>query len=43
MIPAKQLDRAISNIKYRFEKYYLRMGMNGRNFSNPPPSGPLRN
>ena len=27
MIPAKLLDRAISNIKYRLGKYYVRMGL----------------
>ena len=27
MIPAKTLDRAISNIKYRLGKYYVRMGL----------------
>ena len=27
MIPAKPLDRAISNIKYRLGKYYVRMGL----------------
>ena len=27
MIPAKPLDRAISNIKYRLEKYYVKMGL----------------
>ena len=26
MIPAKTRDRAISNIKYRLGKYYVRMG-----------------
>ena len=45
MIPAKPLDRAISNIKYRLGKYYLRMGLTPspcksrvcRDFSNYPP------
>ena len=32
MIPAKPLDRAISDIKYRFGKYYVRMDF------TPPPS-----
>ena len=27
MIPPKPLDRAISNIKYRLGKYYVRMGL----------------
>ena len=27
MIPSKPLDRAISNIKYRLGKYYVRMGL----------------
>ena len=27
MIPAKPLDRVISNIKYRLGKYYIRMGL----------------
>ena len=27
MIPAKLLDRAISNIKYLLGKYYVRMGL----------------
>jgi hypothetical protein len=27
MIPAKPLERAISNIKYRLGKYYVRMGL----------------
>ena len=31
MIPAKPLDRAISNRKYRLGKYYIRMGL------TPPP------
>ena len=31
MIPAKPLDRAISNIKYRLGKYYERMDL------TPPP------
>jgi hypothetical protein len=42
MIPAKPLDRAISNIKYRLGKYYVRMGLTPhpkvrvcRDFSNP--------
>ena len=50
MIPAKPPDRAIFNIAYRLGKYYVRMGLTPppnvrvcRNFSNPPPSGPLRN
>ena len=49
MIPAKPIDRAISNIKYRLGKYYVRMGLNVlpkvrvcRNFSNPPSLGTLR-
>ena len=45
MIPAKPLDGAISNIKYRLGKYYVRMGLTPftpkvrvcRDFSNPPP------
>ena len=44
MIPAKPLDRTISNIKYALEKYYVRMGLTPlpkgrvcRDFSNPPP------
>ena len=48
MITAKQIDRAISNIKYRFGKFNVRMGLSPlpkvrvcRDFSNPPPSGPL--
>ena len=43
MIPSKPLDRAISNIKYRLVKYYVRMGLTPlskvrvcRDFSNPP-------
>ena len=44
MIPAKPLDRTISNIKYRLVKYYVRMGLTPhppkirvfRDFSNPP-------
>ena len=49
MIPAKPLDRAISNIKYRLGKYYVRMGLIPlppklrvcRVFSYPsPPRGP---
>ena len=51
MIPAKPLDLAISNIKYRLGKYYVRMGLTlsppkvrvCRDFFNPPPSGLLRN
>ena len=27
MIPVNPLDRAISNIKYRLGKYYVRMGL----------------
>ena len=27
MIPAKPLDHAIFNIKYRLGKYYVRMGL----------------
>ena len=46
MIPAKLLDRAISNIKYLLEKYYIRTSLTPpppkvrvyRDFSNPPPS-----
>ena len=44
MIPAKPLDRAISDIKYLLGKYYVRMGMTSpkvrvcRDFSNAPPS-----
>ena len=46
MIPAKPLDRAISNIKYRLGKYYVRKGLTPslppkvrlcRDFSNPSP------
>ena len=45
MIPAKPLDRAISNIKYRLGKYYVRMGLTPsplkvracKDFSNPSP------
>ena len=29
MIPAKSLDRAISNIKYRLGKYYVRVRREG--------------
>ena len=44
MIPAKALDRAICNTKYRLGKYYLRMGLTPslpkvrvcRDFSNIP-------
>ena len=43
MTPAKPLDRAISNIKYRLWKYYVRMSLTPlpkarvcRDFSNPP-------
>ena len=43
MIPAKPLDRAISNIKYRLEKYYVKMGLTPSpqvrvcgDYSNPP-------
>ena len=44
MIPAKPLDRAISNIKYRLGKYYATMGFTPsppkvrvcRDFSNSP-------
>ena len=44
MVPAKPLDRAISNIKYRLGKYYVRMDLTPhppkvrvwRDFSNPP-------
>ena len=51
MIPAKPVDRAISNIKYRLGKYYVRMDLTPSPtkvrdveiFSTPPPSGPLRN
>ena len=40
MIPAKPLDPAISNIKYRLGKYYVRMGLTPqvrvcRDFSSP--------
>ena len=41
--PCKLLNRAISNIKYRLGKYYVRMGLTPppkvrvcRDFSNPP-------
>ena len=34
MVPAKPLDRAISNIKYRHEKYYVRMGLTPPSPSN---------
>ena len=45
MIPAKPLDRDISNIKYRLGKYYVRVGLIPsppkvracRDFFNPPP------
>ena len=45
MIPAKPLDRAIPNIKYRLGNYYIRMGLTpllpkvrvSRDFSNSPP------
>ena len=43
MIPAKPLDRAISNVNYRFGKYYARMGLTPikvrvcRDFSSPWP------
>ena len=45
MIPAKSLDRTIYNIKYRLEKYYVRMGLTHsppqvrvcKDFSNPSP------
>ena len=48
MIPAKPLDRAISNITYRLGKYYVRMGLTPlpkvrrvcRFFQPPPPSEP---
>ena len=45
MIPAKPLDRAISNIKYRLGKYYVRPPPPKvrvcRDFSSPPlPSDP---
>ena len=47
MIPAKQLDRSISNIKYRLGKYYVRMGLtppqnkNMKRFFQPlPPRDP---
>ena len=52
MVPAKPLDRAISNIKYRLGKFYVRMDFTPppkvrvcSDFSNPPspPSGPLLN
>ena len=51
MISAKPLDHAISNIKYRLGKYYVRMGLTPpsqsksmyRFFQTPPPSGPLHN
>ena len=33
MIPAKPLDRAISNIKYQLGKYYVRM----MGLTPPPP------
>ena len=33
MIPAKPLFRAISKIKYRLGKYYIRMGL-----TPPPPN-----
>ena len=42
MILAKPLDRAISIIKYRLGKYYIRMGLTPpqvrvcRDFSTPP-------
>ena len=48
MIPAKPLAGAISNIKYRLEKYYIRMGWTPppkvrvcKDFFNPPPLGTL--
>ena len=47
MIPAKPLDRAMSNIKYRLGKYYVRMGLTPspkvrmcRDSSNPHPRDP---
>ena len=52
MIPAKPLDRATSNIKYRLGKYYVRMDLPPppqnkdiqRFLQTPPfPSGPLHN
>ena len=50
MIPAKPLDCAFSNIKYRLGKYYVSMGLTPPkvrvciDFSTPPPlSGPLHN
>ena len=41
MIPTKPLDRAISNIKFRLGKYYVRKGFDPlskvcRDFSKPP-------
>ena len=50
MIAAKPLDRAFLNIKYRLGKYYVRMGLTLPpkvriciDFSDPPPTRPLRN
>ena len=41
MIPAKPLDRAISNIKYQVGKYYVRMGLSMERFFQPsPPQDP---
>jgi hypothetical protein len=43
MIPAKPLDRVISNMKYQLGKYYVRMGLTPSSpkyveiFSTPPP------
>ena len=43
MTPAKTRDRAISNIKYRLGKYYVRMGLTPPHvrirkiFQTPPP------
>ena len=47
MIPAKPVDCAISNIKYRLGEYYVRMGLTpspprkgrvSRDFFNPSPT-----
>ena len=51
MIPVKPFGQAISDMKYPFGKYNVRMGLTPppkvrvyRDFSNlPPPSGPLCN
>ena len=37
MTPAKPLDRAVSNIKYRLGKYYVRMGLTHVEIFPTPP------